>query len=158
MSSPFPGARMADTDKTLQQLLQLKNSLLVRLKEVEALINQVQGFQAKLRRLEPKTWAGPALHMSPVRGRSLIAPSDVADKAEAILRKHGLPMTRSMLARELINQGVPLQGGDIHKNVGTILWRHRDRFVNLQKLGYWLRDVELRGVYSPADHKEESES
>lgn len=32
------------------------------------------------------------------------------------------------------------------------MWRHRDRFVNLSRLGYCLKDTPIPGVYDPEDH------
>lgn len=59
------------------------------------------------------------------------------------------PMTRGQIARELAARGTPLAGRNVNKNLGTILWRHQDTFVNLEGLGYWLAEVELPGIYTP---------
>lgn len=86
----------------------------------------------------------------PARARAnRVRPADVADSVAEILREAGRPMTRGEIADALSGRGIVLAGKDVNKNVGTILWRHQERFVNLEKLGYWLRDLPLPGVYLP---------
>ncbi|MCC3244838.1 hypothetical protein LG047_05820 [Methylocystis sp. WRRC1] len=78
-----------------------------------------------------------------------LTPKEVADHARSALLDAKRPMKRGALVRELERRGVPLAGRDKNKNLGTILWRHADQFVSLPKLGYWVKDVPLEGVYSP---------
>jgi len=68
-------------------------------------------------------------------------PVIIAAMAGAILKDAGRPMTRGELADEIEKRGINLPGADKArraKYVGTILWRKRDRFENLDE-GYWLR-------------------
>jgi hypothetical protein len=58
-------------------------------------------------------------------------------------------MTRSEIASKLTECGILLVGVDVNKNVGAIMWCHRDRFVNVPKLNCWLARKLLLGVYEP---------
>lgn len=73
------------------------------------------------------------------RRRGAVRPSDVADAAERILAAAGRPMARGELAEALTAAGIELAGEDKPRYLGTILWRHRDRFENIEGEGYWLR-------------------
>lgn len=61
---------------------------------------------------------------------------------EAIIREAGRPLTRGNLLRKLDQRGTPVGGqADRAKNMGTIMWRLKEHFVNLPGYGYWLKDV-----------------
>jgi hypothetical protein len=149
---------MADVSETLQRLMQVRNQLLSQLKEVDELMKQLQAIQTRIGSIQPRSLLHPDIKPANIVGgvawrRSSISPADIADSVEQILREANQPMTRSQIARRLTQLGVPLVGRDINKNVGTILWRHRHRFVNLKKLGYWLADVAIPDVYEPQRSK-----
>ncbi len=80
-----------------------------------------------------------------------LAPDEVVVKAREVLSEAGKPMRRGQLVDALLKRGVPLAGKDKNKNLGTILWRNSDQFVNLDKLGYWVKGVPLPGVYEPEE-------
>jgi hypothetical protein len=63
-----------------------------------------------------------------------------ADIAEQVLIKHGAPMNRYRLVEAIEREGHPIPSSDKARYVGTILWRHKDRFVNLPDFGYWLKN------------------
>jgi len=71
---------------------------------------------------------------SPTRSRA----AEVA--REAILAK-GAPMTRGELILAFQERGMPIAGKDPSRNMGTIMWRLREKFVNFEGEGYWPRDV-----------------
>lgn len=90
------------------------------------------------------------------------APASITDKAllrlnrlqmrphiTTILEEASRPLTRGHLLRKLEQRGV-LVGGtyDKSKNMGTIMWRLRNDFVNLPGLGYWPRHLR----YEPAGY------
>jgi hypothetical protein len=83
------------------------------------------------------------------RVRGMVSPSDIAARVRLILLEANRPMKRGELVAELERLGIPLAGKDKNKNLGTILWRHPEQFVSLEKLGYWVRGVPLQGVYTP---------
>jgi hypothetical protein len=67
----------------------------------------------------------------------------------AVIEDAGKPLTRGQLLMKLDSRGAKVGGkANRSKNMGTIMWRLRDDFVNLQGLGYWLRDR----PYAPADY------
>jgi hypothetical protein len=71
-------------------------------------------------------------------------PKTVARFSETILREAGHPLTRGDIAAELEARGVHLPGGGKEaraRYVGTILWRFKDVFENIESKGYWLKDV-----------------
>jgi hypothetical protein len=80
-----------------------------------------------------------------------LSPAVVADQARAVLIEEGRPMKRGQLVKALLRRGIPLAGTDKNKNLGTILWRHKNQFVSLNKLGYWVKDVPLEGIYTPEE-------
>ena len=81
------------------------------------------------------------------RERGVLPPEEIVRFARNALLKNGRPLKRGALARALEAEGVPLAGKDKAKNLGTILWRNLEEFVSLDKLGYWPRDISIKGVY-----------
>lgn len=79
---------------------------------------------------------------------------------EALIREAGRPLTRGNLLRKLDQRGTPVGGkADRAKNMGTIMWRLKDHFVNLPGYGYWLKEVPYPALqYDPEsrddDHPE----
>lgn len=65
-------------------------------------------------------------------------PSEVAKRAEELIRAHGKPLQRGELVRRIEASGMPLHTADKGKYIGTILWRQRDKFVNVEGEGYWI--------------------
>jgi hypothetical protein len=78
------------------------------------------------------------LAFTPIRRRG--APENYADIAEQVLQKSGMPLTRYQLVQAIEREGASIPSTDKDRYIGTILWRHRDRFVNLPGFGYWLKD------------------
>ena len=71
--------------------------------------------------------------------------------AREILLERGRPLTRGELLGEFSARGVPIRGADPTKNIGTLMWRMADDFVNIEGHGYWLRDVACeRAGYKPS--------
>ena len=71
-----------------------------------------------------------------------VSPSDLGPMIRRILLEHGKPMTRSELLRALEGRDVKLAGEDKARYLGTIMWRMREAFVNIDGYGYWPKDVE----------------
>jgi hypothetical protein len=73
-------------------------------------------------------------------------PKAVVEVSAAILQDLGHPLTRGELVAELEERRVGLVGKDKESRaryVGTILWRNRKLFENIEGKGYWLRDVPI---------------
>jgi hypothetical protein len=64
----------------------------------------------------------------------------VANAIEAVFKDAQRPLERCDLVRELELRGVVLPSNDKGKYIGTILWRHGNRFESTDE-GYWLRGV-----------------
>lgn len=92
----------------------------------------------------------PALpDMTELESSGCLSPHEISIQAEKVLLEVGRPMKRGELVKELIARGFQLAGKDKNKNLGTVLWRHPDKFVSLSGLGYWLTSLPLPGVYDP---------
>lgn len=78
-------------------------------------------------------------------------PEEVALLSAEVIEAAAKPLTRGEIVARLRERGVSLAGKNVNKNLGTILWRNRHRFVQIDKLGYWLADKPLDGIYEPGD-------
>lgn len=65
------------------------------------------------------------------------------DIARRVILAKGLPMTRGELVAAFEAEGAPIAGRDPNRNVGTIMWRLRSDFVNIEGHGYWPKEVSL---------------
>jgi hypothetical protein len=80
-----------------------------------------------------------------------LPPAEIIPHVREALLAAGRPMKRGELVKALSARSIQLAGKDKNKNLGTILWRHPDQFVSLDRLGYWVKGVPLPGVYEPSD-------
>jgi hypothetical protein len=71
----------------------------------------------------------------------------------AVIMEAGRPLTRGQILLKLDTRDVRVGGKyDRSKNMGTILWRLRDDFVNLAGRGYWPRNLAFpEAGYDPDD-------
>ncbi len=65
----------------------------------------------------------------------------VVEAAIVILRQRGHPMTRRALHKALADRGIEVKGTDPVKTLGTILWRAKDKLIQLEGYGYWPADL-----------------
>ena len=120
-----------------------------------------QELQAELREIDQfldlwKRYAGTEPEQLPLGGRpGGVAPTgggrrgertglsreELAPHIRAVLIENDRPMTRGQLVQALANRNVSIGGTDTAKNLGTIMWRLRDRFINLEGHGYWPIDL-----------------
>jgi hypothetical protein len=137
-------------DDIVSKALKEKKELQRRLAEIEQFLrvyNELSGRNGE---------AGPpvdsadkstrAVGSEPTRRAFLRRPDAVVRVATTILEHTGHPLTRGELAVELEERGVELRGKDKESRaryVGTILWRKRDLFENIDGKGYWFRDVPI---------------
>lgn len=68
-------------------------------------------------------------------------PPEIADMAERLIRGAGHPLTRAQIVERLETAGVELNSEDKPRYVGTILWREKDRFINIPGEGYTMEDM-----------------
>lgn len=67
-----------------------------------------------------------------------LKPAALAQLMEEILDETGKPMQRYELVAAVEARGFKIESEDKPRYLGTILWRHRDRFVNISGQGYTL--------------------
>lgn len=82
---------------------------------------------------------------------SPLTPAEIVEECRKILIEGRRPMKRGALVKEIEARGKKIPGQDKNKNLGTVLWRHQDQFIHLPKLGYWLRNEKLAGVWDPSE-------
>jgi hypothetical protein len=66
-------------------------------------------------------------------------PDHIADMMERIIREVGHPMTRGEIVAAFERRDVEIPYEDKARYVGTIAWRNKGRFDNIEGRGYWLR-------------------
>lgn len=75
---------------------------------------------------------------------------EFTELARTILIENGRPMTRGQLLLAFKERGRHIGGVDEQKNLGTKIWRARDRIVNVPGAGYWPREIPCGAVsYHP---------
>jgi len=139
------GTRMSyDIDKILKE----RNKLLKRIDDIDRFLIAYEEFMGTNvdRNDVPETQIElPILSYAQTeRGknhRRSLVPEEIANLAEAMIREKGKPMKRGEIATEIEAQGFTLKSKDKNRYVGTILWRHFDKFDNIEGLGYWVRDL-----------------
>lgn len=75
----------------------------------------------------------------PLRRRA--NPAEFAEMAARIIRDERRPLSRTELVEALEKREVELPSQDKPRYLGTILWRNRDRFINIPNKGYYLAEL-----------------
>jgi hypothetical protein len=76
---------------------------------------------------------------------------EIAAQARAAILELQRPMQRAQLLEALERRGIRIDGRNKPRNLGTIMWRLREQFVNIEG-GYWPIDVACPSVgYRPAE-------
>lgn len=150
---------MGELERSLAQLKELKKALEDQLMRVNSAIEDVEKAQRSLGPMAGSFLTTLSLKSEPrepLRVRGALSPAAIARATRDVLLERGHPMKRGELVKELVRREVPLAGKDKNKNLGTILWRHPNMFVTINKLGYWVKGVPLIGVYEPPEeHSDE---
>ena len=76
----------------------------------------------------------------PRRGPGL-KPKGIADMVERLIRESGHPLTRGEIVEMLEARDVEMPAQDKPRYIGTIMWRNKSKFVNIEGQGYWLRGM-----------------
>jgi hypothetical protein len=107
-------------------------------------------FGEQLERVPSSEAPSPPSHLvekHPIRKRKklgkpgAVSVHDVGPQLRGLLEERGRPMKRGELLDALYDRGLRLAGANPAKYLGTILWRMRDAFVNIEGHGYWPRDL-----------------
>jgi hypothetical protein len=75
-------------------------------------------------------------HVNPSR-------KEVGELARGFMIDKGAPMTRGEILARLSDIGKPVLSQDPNQNIGTMMWRLRDEFINVEGRGYWPKNVPL---------------
>lgn len=73
---------------------------------------------------------------------------EVAEVARELIRKRSAPIPRKELLELLLSEGLQIRGTDRDKVLSTMLWRMKNKVVNLPRVGYWLAEE----PYPPAKY------
>jgi hypothetical protein len=65
-------------------------------------------------------------------------PDEVAFHMERVIRDRGEPMSRSEIVKALEARDILIPALDKSRYVGTIAWRNKATFKNIEGRGYWL--------------------
>jgi hypothetical protein len=75
----------------------------------------------------------------PRKKRSDLRPDAMAEHMARIIREVGQPMTRGDIVEALERRDIHIPFEDKGRYIGTIAWRHKGTFENIEGRGYWLR-------------------
>lgn len=136
-------------DTALDNALKRKKELERELREIEQFLSLhrrfAKGESGRVKSAKPNFFAGGGEAIPTVISGTLtfrdekLRPAVLADLVEKTLREAGKPMTRGELAAKLEEEGHKIPSPDKARYLGTILWRHRNRFENIEGSGYWIR-------------------
>lgn len=72
--------------------------------------------------------------------RSGPTPRELVDMTERLIREVGRPMTRGEIVAAFHRRDIEIPAQDKKRYIGTIVWRNKAKFLNIEGRGYWLRD------------------
>lgn len=111
--------------------------------EFEALQNLISHYQRHLSGRLPSVEEQPSFDLrlgtSSVKARSAYV-ARLMEEAKRLILEAGKPLKRGELVRLLERDGLPVEGTDKSKVLGTNLWRS-GQFEQIEGEGYWPRDV-----------------
>ena len=147
-------------EKVYQNALARRTALMKELADLDTFIQMYE----RLAGMEPSQ--GVVVDGSPLPEKKVAAThkprkrinrsEDIARMTRMVLLARNKPMTRGEIVDALEDRGVTLGGADKSKNIGTILWRLKDQFINLEGHGYWIRDLPYpEADYDPNDPNSE---
>ncbi|MGO7792680.1 hypothetical protein ACC703_35140 [Rhizobium ruizarguesonis] len=68
-------------------------------------------------------------------------PERIAQVAAEVIRELGAPIRRGRLVKLIEEKALIINSEDKARYLGTILWRHKDQFTNIEGRGYWLDEL-----------------
>ncbi|MBV8473626.1 MAG: hypothetical protein JO234_09440 [Hyphomicrobiales bacterium] len=89
--------------------------------------------------LSPEESTQPVDNYSGARRRGNTAPSELVKLMERIISDVGRPMTRGELVEAIERRDIEIPAQDKSRYIGTLAWRHKGTFINVEGRGYWLR-------------------
>jgi hypothetical protein len=144
------GSSGGQMDDIVSKALKEKKELQKRLAEIEQFLRLYNELSGQTGEATPPVNSADkstrAVRSEPTRRAFLRGPKTVVRVSTTVLEQVGHPLTRGELAAELEERGVELRGKDRESRaryVGTILWRKRELFENIDGKGYWFKDVPI---------------
>ncbi len=140
------GVPVAD-DQRYEEALRRREEIQVELQRLQRELVDIDEFVSLYQRLFKEVRSDVSVSdtltgdVRRIRQRNILPPARLAEMCRDIIRTHGSPMTRTKLLEAVQARGISLAGSDPSKNLGTIMWRRQDLFINIPGRGYWLRDV-----------------
>lgn len=67
-------------------------------------------------------------------------PKEIAELMERVIREADRPLSRGEIVEAIERREVQLPAADKNRYVGTIAWRNKGTFLNIDGRGYWLRN------------------
>lgn len=139
------------SDSAYKNALAKKDRLLKELDEVNSFLKLYQRFSPRLganvdtgQTVESRKAQAP---LFPDTGANQNPKRTIPERFRPIIRqvllKANRPLPLSQLLGVLENNGTPVPGEKPAKNLGTILWRLQDEFINIDGYGYWVRDTPI---------------
>ncbi|MGQ0446264.1 MAG: hypothetical protein ACT4O2_14355 [Beijerinckiaceae bacterium] len=77
------------------------------------------------------------------RPRRGATPAEIVKITERVIREGGRPLTRGEIVEALERRDVDIPAKDKPRYIGTIVWRNKGVFKNIEGLGYWLSSEPL---------------
>lgn len=71
-------------------------------------------------------------------------PREIAEIMERVIREADRPLSRGEIVDALERREIGIPAQDKARYVGTIAWRNKGKFINIEGRGYWLRGEVLR--------------
>lgn len=133
-------------DDTLRNALKRKRELESELEKVNQFIAMYEVFSGtKIVRDEMVSPVENAEEKPTLRLRRRIrpvsSPEKIAEVAAQVIRESGTPIQRGDMVNRLEERGIRFNSEDKARYVGTILWRHKALFTNIEGRGYWLSEL-----------------
>jgi hypothetical protein len=84
-------------------------------------------------------------------GRKGPLPRELVAMMERLIREVARPMTRGEIVEALNRREVEIPAKDQQRYIGTLAWRHKGTFVNIEGRGYWLRREPVPAPPAPSE-------
>lgn len=146
------------SDSAYQNALATKDRLIKELEEVETFLKQYERFAGRALggavppRVETEQTGNNKSLVSPPQPMSDRKKNSVPERFKPLIRKvllaNNRPMQLGVLLTALESNKTPIPGEHAAKNLGTVMWRLKDFFVNIPGHGYWPKDQ----PYPPAGY------
>lgn len=132
------GEFVVQVENELQRLQRARAAAVKNVSEIDEKIRSLETF---LGRRKPE----PAIPLHERMSRHQLSPI-IRD----VLIDLNEPKPRGPLVDALADRGIYIGGDKPSRNLGTIMWRLRDQFINIEGCGYWPIDLPCEKIgYNP---------